>query len=265
MSLTGYTLTASPTSVIGSGDFSVHFTAPGGASAQEWIALCEAGSVCPNGQVSSSYKTGGATSGNHMFNIVATPGAYEFRYYTQYDATTQTNLGSTQVAATYGPVFIEPLVTLDVTPSTAKTADSVTVNWVVGGATAADTIGFYTVGDPDSDAIWSYNAGAHQTSPYASLLMPDVTGSYEFRYFWQAETPPFVTRSGSVAVTGGSNSSYSVTTSSTAVDTGASLTASWQVHSHSSSDTIGLFPVGAPLYAAPLATQSTNNQSSGTT
>ncbi|MBA2494337.1 MAG: Ig-like domain-containing protein [Acidobacteria bacterium] len=73
-----YTLVASPITIAPGGQLAVSFTAPGGSSLLDWVALYRVGAL--NTEYLDGGYTNGATSGTFNLTAPTQPGQYEFRY-----------------------------------------------------------------------------------------------------------------------------------------------------------------------------------------
>src|SRR5204862_1064709 len=104
-----YSLTPRPTSVFPGDNLNIDFVEPSGSSATNWIGLYKVGD--PDTAYRWWRYTGGAASGSFSLTAPATPGAYEFRMFT--------NNGYTKVA-TSSTVTVNadnPAVTLTPSPT----------------------------------------------------------------------------------------------------------------------------------------------------
>lgn len=73
-----HTLTATPTTRPGGGDFTANWTAPVGSSTKDWIIFVL--KSAPSSSYLQWVYTGGATTGSFTVSPYSTPGEYEFRY-----------------------------------------------------------------------------------------------------------------------------------------------------------------------------------------
>ncbi len=211
--ISGYTLSASPSTVAPGASLSVSWTAPSGRPSTDWVGLYRIGA--PNESLLSWQYTGGTTSGSRTFTAPLEVGQYEFRYFLQ-DGFTLAARSSTVTVGSGG------MYTLSASPSTVAPGGSLSVSWAApSGRPTTDWVGLYRVGDANGAYLWwSYTNGTASGS--ATLTAPSQTGQYEFRYFLQ---DGYTLAARSNAVTVGSTTNAPPAVSITSPSNGATFTA----------------------------------------
>ena len=130
------------------------------------------------------YVGAGVTTRTWTVTAPATPGQYEFRYFTN---DTYTRLATSPPFTVAAPPPPPPgsTPTLAVSPATVTPGGQVTVTLTNGSGGAKDWLGFAAVGTPDGPGKylqWVY-VGAGVTTRTWTVTAPATPGQYEFRFF----------------------------------------------------------------------------------
>jgi Concanavalin A-like lectin/glucanases superfamily len=243
---TYYILTAAPGfAYCGQWQISLSWSVSGSTpSASDYIAMYLVG-----GQTEVwRQATAGDAWGSADIDAPTTPGHYEFRYC---DGATNA------VKGTSNAVDVEyPVISINCQSGTVVPYQILSVSYTCTSPDGQDTFGLYEVGAPNSDPLWQVSTGGRSSQTYY-LNAPATPGQYEFRYYWKPANYTVNSRALSVQT----NSNYSVTVLS---QSGAQVTAQWNVGTAFPSDLLGLFLESAQNYSTPQASQATNGARQGT-
>lgn len=173
-----YTLTATPSTATAGEAITVNWNAPAGHPATDWIGLYSVGD--PDTSLIAWQYTEGAAAGSMTFTAPQPAGQYEFRCFT--------NDTFTRVATSNQVTVNSATYTLTASPDTVAAWSPIIVTWSAPGEhSAADWVGLYLVGAPDTSFISRQDTGgASSGSMIFTVGCNDFYEGYceyEFRYF----------------------------------------------------------------------------------
>ena len=231
-----YSLFPSPASVTTGGNLIIEFVEPSGSFATNWIGLYKVGD--PDTHYRWWRYTGGATSGAFSLTAPDTPGAYEFRMFSD------NGYNKIATSRTVTVNADSPTVTLTPAPTNPAVGADLTISFTAPpGRPVNDWIGLYRIGDPDTSYLWyRYTEGG--TSGSFTLTAPSSAGQYEFRYFLRGEYVKIATSS--VVTVSDNNPTVTLTPSPTSLLVGADLAINFTTSSNRPDDWIGLYRAGDP-------------------
>jgi hypothetical protein len=234
VTVSGFTLVATPSTVSPGGSVSVSWTAPSGRPTNDWIGLYAAGAA-DTSYLAYQY-TGGATSGSVNMVMPTQTGQYQFRYLLQNGYTDVVRSNAVSVASSGVTPTISAVLSSNVTasgatitwttnePTTSQVAYGPTTSY--GSVTAANTTLVTTHSVPLSGLAAGTPYHYQVTSTDASANIA-VSGDYTF-------------------TTAASGAGYTLTATPSTVSVGASITVAWTAPAGSATnDWVGLFQVGA--------------------
>jgi hypothetical protein len=168
--------------------------------------------------------------------LSATTYYYRIRSYNAAGNSAYSNTASASPGVSYG---------LSASPTTVSPGSAITVSWSAPVShSVTDWVGLFIVGAADTNFIaWQYiGAAASGTITFTS---PSQSGQYELRYFLNdGFTRAAISNQVTVPVP---NSPFTVTASPSTVARGSTISVNWSAPtSHSATDWVGLYLVGAP-------------------
>jgi hypothetical protein len=131
-----YTVSATPVSVAPSGTLMATWSAPSRHAASDWIRLFAVGAADTDFTYPYQY-TGAALSGTMTFTAPTTPGSYEFRYFLNDGYIKAAMSNTVQVAPA-------PTLTLSANPASINAGQSSTLTWSSTNATSCTASGGWT-------------------------------------------------------------------------------------------------------------------------
>ena len=246
------TVTASPTTVAAGDTLTVTWQNIATPTAADWLALAPVGAA--DGTYVLWNYTNGSASGNALMSLPAgiATGNYEVRLYA--------NNTSNRLAVS-GPVTVRPAGPyLTASPVVVAPGGTLTVAWQgITAPTLLDWVGLYSVGATDSAYLARFSTGGRAIDSGLTTIPGTVAdGAYELRLFANnSMTRLAVSNSFSVAAGPG------LSANATIVAPGTTLSFAWAgIAAPSASDSVALFPVGAPD-ASYVALRNTTGAASG--
>ena len=171
--VTGVTLTVSPTSVAAGGIVTATWASIPSPTATDWLGLYTPGAS--NTAFLAWRYTTGTASGNGPLTIppTITPGTYELRLLS--------NNGFTHLATSN--TFTVTGVTLTVSPTSVAAGGIVTATWAsIPSPTATDWLGLYTPGASNTAFLaWRYTTGTASGNGPLTIPPTITPGTYELR------------------------------------------------------------------------------------
>ncbi|MEJ7698769.1 MAG: M12 family metallo-peptidase [Pyrinomonadaceae bacterium] len=280
--ITVATLTASSSTVAAGGRLNVSFSGVSSPSTTDWIGVYNVGasdsSYLSYVYTSSGTQTPGSTAlsaGTVSVTFPTTPGLYELRL--------NRNNGFTRIAISSSITVLNvvtatptPIATPNVTPtpvatptpttgaatvsassSTVAAGGTLNVTWSgVTSPTTTDWIGIFPIGAADYGYLSYIYTSSGTPSPgstassagTASMSFPTTPGVYELRLN-RNNGAVRVATSAQITVTTTTTGAATVSASSSTVAAGGTLNVTWsEVTSPTTTDWIGIFPIGAADY-----------------
>ena len=215
----------------------------------DWLGLYQTGAA-DNAYLNWFYLNGtktapatGITTATVPFALPSTPGAYEFRFFSNNGFS---RLATGPTVTVQGGGALTLTVNGSSTPISGAPRATVTVGVQSGPGNHLDWVGLYPTGAPESGYL-SYLYLYGSTSASLPFTLPGTPGTYEFRFFPNNSFTRLAT-SPTVTVQGDGTPILTVNGSSTPISgaPGATVTVGVQNGPGNQLDWVGLYPTGAP-------------------